>query len=123
MPATRRRAYVEGASAIKVWDRLVARRGFKTEAAFQKEVVKIARANGWRVYYHVMPFHSPKGWPDLTLIHAGRRLLRYRELKMPGEIPTPEQVECLALLRLTGADADMLYPADLEAFTAFLVGA
>lgn len=112
-----RKGYVSGDEALRVWKRLQAR-AFPNEAAFQREVIKRAEAKGWRVWWHWRSFNSPKGHPDLMLIRNGTLL--FRELKMPGEIPTPEQVECIAMLRACNVDADTIYPADLEAFTVLL---
>lgn len=84
-----------------------------TEAAFQAQVVALARSLGWLAWHTYDSRRSAPGFPDLTLVHPQRGLLKFRELKTAKGRVRPEQSQCLAALAATGADAAVWRPADL----------
>ena len=65
-----------------------------SEAAFQEQVLELARACGWLVHAErpalsrsgrwATPIQGDAGFPDLVLVHPQRRLLLFVELKMKG---------------------------------------
>jgi hypothetical protein len=74
----------------------------ESEAQFQRAVLEAAQALGWTCYFAWKSYHSPKGYPDLTLVHPGRpglpSRLCFAELKVGRRALTPEQAQWLALL-------------------------
>lgn len=72
--------------------------GLVSEKAFMAAVVRLAKANGYKVYH---PFDSRKsapGYPDLTMAKPGCPVI-FAELKVEGEKPTIEQQAWLDTLR------------------------
>ena len=90
----------------------------QTEKQFQAAVRQYAAALGWHVYCVWNSRHSPKGWPDLTLIRPPR--LVFAELKSARGKPTPEQSFTLDLLQAAGAEAYLWRPADWPEIEAVL---
>jgi len=95
-----------------------------SERTLQDRVVSRAKRRHWKVAHAgrgwvgdsetgmwVTPM-SP-GWPDLTLAKPGHALV-FMELKKEQAEPTPEQVEWLQLLNLTGNYAIVIRPSDLR---------
>ena len=79
--------------------------GSWSEAFFQSEVIRLAKALGW-VYYHTHDSRrSPAGFPDLVLMHRGQGRVIYRELKTA-------QRDWLDGLVLCGVDAAVWRPSD-----------
>lgn len=79
------------------------------EKAFQADVVKLAKRNGWRCFHVTNPLKSAPGWPDLVLV--GPRVL-FRELKTETGRVSPAQEEWLADLTAAGVDAGVWKPSD-----------
>lgn len=71
-----------------------------TEKQFSQQVVDLAQQLGWRVYRTWTSMHSPKGFPDLTMVR-GERLI-FAELKSEIGKPTEAQTEWLTALMTTG---------------------
>lgn len=86
---------------------------FATEAELQSEIVKRARARGWRCYHTHDSRRSPEGFPDLVLAHDERGVL-FLELKSPLGKATKPQLDWLATLTAAGQEARVVRPADLE---------
>lgn len=82
-----------------------------TEAAFQRQVVQLAKMLGWKIYHPVVSRLSVKGWPDLVIV---RERVLYRELKAENKQTTPEQDEWLAVLAAAGQDVGVWWPHMLE---------
>lgn len=84
------------------------------EADIQATIVEYARALGWLVVVtdagairrasrgQIERAALPKGWPDLTMIGPGGRVI-FIECKRLGETPKPEQKGMQILLRSHGA--------------------
>jgi hypothetical protein len=108
------------------------------ESEFQRQVVDLARQLGWE-HAHFRKartkdsWRTPvsgglgKGWPDLVLVHPGKRRLIVAELKSQKRAVTPDQKYVLAVL---GAVAEAIgdrfevhvwRPGDLEAVSAALL--
>lgn len=68
------------------------------EDELQAHLVKVARREGWLVYFTWNSRHSPAGWPDLICLRGSTMLAL--ELKREGAAPTEKQEECLAALGL-----------------------
>lgn len=85
-----------------------------TEAEFQKTVLALARAAGWRVFHHTNARRATGmatiGWPDLVLV---RERTLFRELKTDTGLLRGAQQEWIDALRAAGADAEVWRPADL----------
>lgn len=93
------------------------------ERDFQKQVIDLARTCGFKVWH----FHDSrrqirpgkfvgdqdaKGWPDLVLVHPGRGITIFAELKVPPNKPTDAQYEALNVLRSAGHNAVVWTPGD-----------
>jgi len=72
----------------------------ETERDFQAKVIEAAQRLGWEVQFHWSSIHSPRGYPDLTLVR-GKRLL-YAELKSEKGTITLAQNHWLEVLKETG---------------------
>lgn len=74
------------------------------ERALQDAITEAAAALGWRWYHTYNSIGSQAGWPDLILVHPGRKIALAWELKghqRDGRIlgPRRNQVEWLDWLR------------------------
>ena len=84
------------------------------EADFQATVVGIAVLNGWTVFSTKDSRRSPKGEPDLRMVHPVWKRMVWMELKKEGEKPTPEQDEALSVLERAGEECYLCRPSDLD---------
>ena len=90
-----------------------------SEAAFQAQVVRLARDIGWGPIYHTRySAGSQAGYPDLHLLRPGRSL--FLELKTMKGVVTPSQKEWHAALRMSGCEAYIFRPCDAEAIAGLL---
>jgi len=99
------------------------------EKDFQKRVVEMAVALGWRRMhigestkrvrrggkFILVPDPDCQGWPDLTLAHERKKRLMFRELKTDTGKLTDSQREWLRVLHACEADVDVWRPRDWEA--------
>jgi hypothetical protein len=103
-----------------------------SEREFQRQVLKLARLTGW-LAAHFRPARTRDGWRtpvegdgagfvDTVLIHPGRGLVLFRELKTDTGRLTPEQERWLAALTAAGADAGVWRPKDWQTIEAILRG-
>jgi hypothetical protein len=93
-----------------------------SEADFLRQVIALARLNGWRVA-HFRPAMSKSGrwmtavqgdgagFPDLVLV---REVVIFAELKVGKNKPSPAQVAWLEDLKAAGAIAHVWRPEDWE---------
>ena len=92
-----------------------------TEADLLRNVRKLAAAFGWLCYHSWTSIHSPRGYPDLTLVRRGQGQIIFAELKRDGKNPTAAQQEWLDALAEVERQTDgkvkarVWRPADLEA--------
>ena len=90
-----------------------------SEKQFQQHIVTAARDQGWLVQFHWKSIHSPKGFPDLTLVRGPH--LMFAELKtMKGKL-TPDQERWLAALREAGQHAFVWKPDQLQSIYEMLI--
>lgn len=70
----------------------------RLEREIQADVVKVYRAIGCKIWSHSEPRRAKltAGYPDLTVMHPGRRLTWYHETKTPAGSLRPAQLEFLA---------------------------
>lgn len=90
------------------------------EAAFQGQVVKIARLLGWKHIYHPWTsLHSASGWPDLFMIRGSRAIAA--ELKRPaGRVTALQQAWLDALAEVPGIETFIWRPADWNSIVEVL---
>jgi hypothetical protein len=99
-----------------------------TEAAFQRQVLTLARLCRWRTF-HARPARTARGWrtavagdgtgfPDLVLCR-GPQLL-FVELKASRGRLSAEQQAWLAALRAAGQDVRLWRPSDWPAIETTL---
>lgn len=77
-----------------------------TEKDWQAQVVRFAKARGWKVYFTWRSTHSPAGYPDLTMVRStgtDRRIVFVENKTMSGKI-TDSQHEWLTALREVAAE-------------------
>ena len=99
------------------------------EASLQKQVIDLARLNGFLVH-HVRPAMTSKGYRtavqgdvgfcDLVLVKPPRVL--FRELKAQKGRVAPEQQAWLDCLQASGADARVWRPSDWDEIVQTLTG-
>ena len=99
------------------------------EAAFQAQVVELARVLGWETNHtrrsigrgHRWTTATSKvGWPDLVLWNPRYGGVIFAELKTDTGKVTAEQEACLASLRSAGADVRVWRPSDWPEIEATL---
>jgi VRR-NUC domain len=104
----------------------------KPEESFQSAVVDMAHLYGWIVAHFrrartargwtTAVGADGKGWPDLFLCHERSGRVLARELKVPPNRVTPEQVVWLRVLNMVGVDAKVWTTADWTEIEATLSG-
>ena len=82
-----------------------------SEAAFQAEVVRLAKALGWLVFSTWDSRHSPAGEPDLRLV---RERVIWAELKSEKGAPTVLQRQAGILLEAAGAEYYLWRPSMMD---------
>ena len=83
-----------------------------TEKEWQKQVVALAAAFGFRSYHPWLSIRSERGWPDLALFKPDRFLLA--ELKTDKGKLTPAQDVMIADLRAAGVEVHVWRPRDWD---------
>ena len=80
-----------------------------THAQFQAQLCNsrngLAPMLGWKCQYFWRSYHSPKGWPDLFLVHVEKKRAIVAELKVGKDQVTPEQQDWLDALEAVGIPA------------------
>lgn len=84
-----------------------------TEKELQDHIVGVARALGFMAYHTHDSRRSEPGYPDLHLIHPGRGVSLFRELKSHKGRISPDQRKWGAALTAAGFDFDYWRPADV----------
>lgn len=83
-----------------------------TEKQLQDAIVGAAQRLNWLVYHTHDSRRSQPGFPDLVLVHPGRKVTLFRELKtMTGKVTTTQQ-QWLDGLTTAGQDAAVWRPTD-----------
>lgn len=85
----------------------VAERGRMIEAAWQKQVVTLAKALGFYVYHPKLSRWSARGWPDLSLL--GSRALWIECKDDDGQLTEP-QCEVIGRMRACGLEVHVFRP-------------
>ena len=93
-----------------------------TEKEMRWSITKAAQDLGWLVSFAWTSIHSPRGLPDLTLVHPATHRLMYFELKSAkGKVTEPQQQWLDALASCPGVIAMVIFPKDLETAYKLLV--
>lgn len=88
-----------------------------SEKQLQSTVEQIATAYGWRWYHTYRSDRSPRGFPDLVMVHPSQRRVLWVELKSATGRLSKDQKAWLADLETAGEEAYVWRPADLHAGT------
>lgn len=100
-----------------------------SERAFQRAVIRLAEANGWRVAHFrpgmnsrgawttAMSGSRARGFPDLVLL---RERIVFAELKGEKGRPTPDQTEWIRDLLRANVEAHLWRPSDWSSIEAIL---
>jgi hypothetical protein len=91
-----------------------------SEAAWQAQVIELAKLHGWRVYHTYDSRRSNAGFPDLVCVKPGRLIVA--ELKRDGGRLTAEQQAWLAAFEAAGIEAWVWRPRDIAEVQAVLAG-
>jgi hypothetical protein len=83
-----------------------------TEKQLQDVITALANRTGWLVYHTHDSRRSQAGYPDLHLVHAGRRLSLFRELKTMKGKQSLAQLRWMSALLDAGVDAAVWRPID-----------
>ena len=73
-----------------------------TEAAFQAQVLQVARTLGWRCYHTAISYGSAGGFPDLVMVRQPRLIFAELKRQSAKSQPTPAQQEWLDDLAAVG---------------------
>ena len=92
-----------------------------TERDLAAYISDLARLCGFLRYHTHDSRRSPHGFPDEVLVHPGRGLVLFRELKSATGKLRPEQARWLDALAAAGADAGVWRPDDLDEIEGLLV--
>jgi hypothetical protein len=92
-----------------------------TEKAFQAEVIRLAKRNGWRCFHPYDSRRSKSGWPDLAMVHRSYGFV-LAELKTADGRLSDAQEEWLADLREAGVRVYLWRPQDFEEIGSVLSG-
>lgn len=83
------------------------------EETLQTHVLRWAGQLGWELTYHTLDSRgSAGGFPDLVLIHPGKKRLLWLELKAMGVEPRADQIAWAEGLRLCGQEHYFIWPSD-----------
>lgn len=94
-----------------------------SEAAFQRQVIQLAKLLGWRTYHTLDSRGSSAGFPDLVLARERDGRVIFAELKSDAGRVRKEQSEWLAALGAVKSEAVGVYlwrPADLDEIAGVL---
>ena len=84
------------------------------EAAFQQQILDLARTLGWRCYHTWDSRHSEGGFPDIIAIR-GATLLALEIKGAKAKEPPPDQVAWIgAFQQVRFVHADFVYPRHWE---------
>jgi hypothetical protein len=84
------------------------------EADFMWQIIQLARLVGFKTYHPYDSRRSAVGYPDLTLVHAERRVFLWVEVKRHDGILTPAQEGWRDAIRAAGGDWRVWRPQDWE---------
>lgn len=87
------------------------------------QIIQLARHCGFLAYHPFDSRRSAVGYPDLTLIHAERRVILWVEVKRHDGIVTPAQERWREGIRAAGGDHRIWRPQDWDEIVATLKGA
>ncbi len=73
----------------------------QSEKDFQSNVVQLAEPCGWLVYHTFNSRRSQRGFPDLVMVHARRRLLVVAELKVNTPLSAEQYFWLMTFLMIT----------------------
>lgn len=94
-----------------------------SEKEFQEQVIACARWNAWLVFHPWDSRRSASGYPDLTLVHPGRRQIIFCELKRHDGVLTIAQQAWRNAIVAAGGDHRIWRPQDWDAIEGTLRGA
>jgi hypothetical protein len=91
-----------------------------SEKDFRQQVVDLAHLLGYMVYFTWGSFHSPKGFPDLVLVHPKYKRVIFAELKTETGKLTECQEQWLTALEACGQEVYVWRPRDLDGIVSLL---
>jgi hypothetical protein len=92
------------------------------EADWQRLVTDLATLHGWFWDHDHDSRRKKAGWPDLPMIHEGRGLMIWVELKVPPYGCTPAQLAMHARLRAAGQSVNVWMPCHWPEVCRVLTG-
>jgi len=91
-----------------------------TEKDLREQVRDLCRLFGWKMYFSWTSIHSPRGFPDLVLVHPSKNRVIFAELKSEKGKLTEEQVEWLDALGKCGQEVYVWRPSNWEEIVSVL---
>lgn len=88
------------------------RRSAQSEAAFQTQVIQLAKFYNWMCYHTHDSRRSAPGFPDLVLLRPPEAL--FVELKSEKGRTRPEQRDWMSALHACGMEVHLWRPADFD---------
>jgi len=85
-----------------------------TERDLREQVRDACRLFGWEFYFSWTSIHSPRGFPDLVLVHPVKRRVIFAELKSENGEVSEHQQRWLDVLAQAGQEVYVWRPADIE---------
>jgi len=94
-----------------------------TENQFQEQIKELAKLFGWLYYHTWKSYHSPQGFPDVTLVRLEPEpRLIFAELKSESGQPTESQWIWLYVLQHIGKPVEcyLWKPSDWDTIVSIL---
>lgn len=91
-----------------------------TEADLREQIRDLCKLFGWLMYFSWTSLHSPRGFPDLTLVHPEKKRVIFAELKAEKGKLTPYQEQWLEALRECGQEVYLWRPHDIDEIVEIL---
>ena len=91
-----------------------------TEKDLREQVRDLCKLFGWMMYFSWTSIHSPRGFPDLVLVHPSKNRVIFAELKSEKGKLTEEQVEWLDALGDCGQEVYVWRPGQIESIARLL---
>jgi len=91
-----------------------------TERDLREQIRDACKLFGWLMYFSWSSLHSPRGFPDLVLVHPEKKRIIYSELKAEKGKLTPYQELWIEALRACDQEVYIWRPHDIDEIVGIL---